>query len=101
MLQWKRATALAALAAALPAQGPELEKPFRIEADGKAVNVTVGHAAPLWRDMDGDGLQDLLVGQFGQGKLRVYKNFGEKNAPKFKDFVFAQAGGKDAAVPTG
>ncbi len=101
MLRWRHATASAALAAALSAQGPELDKPFRVEADGKAINVTVGHAAPLWRDMDGDGLPDLLVGQFGEGKLRIYKNVGEKNAPKFKDFVFAQAGGKDAVVPTG
>ncbi len=96
-------TAAAAMfgAAAAGAQVPQFEKPFRVEADGKPIDVTTGHAAPLWRDMDGDGLADLLVGQFGEGKLRIYRNSGTKTAPRFQGFTFAQAGGVDVTVPTG
>jgi hypothetical protein len=89
------------LVAATQAQKIEFEKPFRVEAGGAAIDVTIGHAAPWMKDMDGDGLPDLLVGQFGDGKLRVYKNVGTKNAPAFKDFVFAKACGADATVPSG
>jgi hypothetical protein len=93
--------ACAAWTAAAVAQGAALEKPFCVEADGKAIDVEIGHAAPWLVDWDRDGTSDLLVGQFGGGKLRVYKNHGDARAPKFKDFVFAQAGGADAGVPAG
>ncbi len=60
--------------------------------------------------MDGDGLKDLLVGEFGKGNwrdkepigtLRIYKNVGKKGAPKFADFSYFQAGGTTGKVPTG
>ena len=92
-----------ALALALPAQAPapELRPPVRIEAAGKPIDVDVGHTAPFFEDIDGDGLPDLLVGQFGDGKLRVYKNAGTRKAPRFEKFHYLQAGGKDASVPSG
>src|SRR5581483_9577431 len=43
------------LAAALPAQSPELRPPVRLEAAGKPIDVDVGHAAPFFADLDGDG----------------------------------------------
>jgi hypothetical protein len=73
-------------------------------------------------DMDGDGLRDLLVGEFGtdtfpgerlpedlggfardsftQGKLRIYRNVGSANAPQFEDFKYLRAGKEDASIPT-
>ena len=76
--------------------GSELEAPFRVQAGGSWIDVEIGHAAPLWCDWNGDGLGDLLVGQFGEGKLRIYENVGQKGAPAFGNFgLFA---GK---VPTG
>jgi hypothetical protein len=92
----------AALQAA-PAGGwsDELTTPFRVEADGAAINVEIGHAAPLVTDFDGDGVFDLLVGQFGGGKLRIYRNKGDNSNPKFDTFAWFQAGGKDGTVPAG
>ena len=77
-----------------------LYTPFKVKADGKAIDVPVGHAAPHFVDFDGDGLQDLLVGQFGQGRLRIYKNVGKAGAPAFKSFKLFKAGGVIGKVPS-
>jgi len=79
----------------------ELAPPFRIEAKGKPIDVDIGHAAPLAADFDGDGHFDLLVGQFGEGKLRIYRNLGDNHAPKFGAFAYFKAGGADGRVPSG
>ena len=56
----------------------EFEPPVRLKADGVAVRVeSPGYAAPCWADADGDGKKDLLVGQFHDGKIRVFKNLGD------------------------
>jgi len=81
---------------AKPAAVEELEKPFRVEAGGQVIDVEVGHAAPLLADWDGDGRPDLLVGQFGSGKLRIHRNEGAASQPKFGAPKWF-----DGTVPTG
>lgn len=76
-------------------------EPFRVKAGDQYIDVDIGHAAPLFVDFDGDGLEDLLVGQFGEGKLRIYKNHGTKGNPIFKDFEWFKAGGELGTVPSG
>ena len=84
---------------AAPAQ--ELAPPFRVPAGDAPISVDVGHAQPLLHDLDGDGKRDLLVGQFGEGKCRVYRNVGRDDAPAFRDFEWLQAGGQPASVAAG
>jgi hypothetical protein len=79
----------------------DLLPPFRVEAGGKPIDVNIGHAAPWVTDFDGDGTFDLLVGQFGEGKLRIYRNGGSNTDPKFDSFKWFQAGGSDGKVPSG
>jgi hypothetical protein len=56
----------------------EFHAPVQMKADGAAIRVEApGYAAPCWADMDGDGKNDLLVGQFSKGQIRVFKNLGD------------------------
>ena len=80
-----------------------LAAPFAAEAGGSPIDLAdgTGHAAPLFVDWDGDGQKDLLVGQFGGGKLRIYRNSGKKDAPEFGGFEWFKAAGEVAKVETG
>jgi hypothetical protein len=79
----------------------ELAAPVQILAGGQAIDVDIGHAAPFIADLKGDGSSVLLVGQFGEGKLRLYPNVGAKNEPRFEKFEWLKVGGAVATVPTG
>lgn len=75
--------------------------PVRLEAAGKAIDTDVGHAAPSVADFDGDGVQDLLVGQFGEGILWIYRNEGTNERPELAPGVKFKDGKEDGRVPTG
>jgi len=77
---------------------PVLAPPFVVEADGTPIEVVVGHAAPFVLDIDGDGTQDLAVGEFGGGGCRLYRNLGTNAEPKFGAFEMLQSDGKPAAM---
>jgi hypothetical protein len=85
------------------ADGPakELAPPIRIEAAGKPIDTDVGHAAPFVGDFDGDGVNDLLVGQFGEGILWIYRNEGTNAQPKLARGTKFKNGKEDGRVPTG
>jgi len=88
----------------LGAEGPakELLPPVRVEAAGKPIDAEkIGHAAPFVADFDGDGIKDLLVGQFHEGILRIYRNVGSSGQPQLAAGVKFKDGAKDGRVPTG
>ena len=78
-----------------------LEKPFRVRDGSKYIDVDGGHAAPLYTDFDGDGVPDLLVGQYSDGKLRIYRNVGSAKEPRFDGFTWFKTGEVFGKVPTG
>jgi hypothetical protein len=96
------ALSVAALAWPALAAGPasQLEAPVQILAGGKAIDVDMGNAAPCVADF-GDGTLHLLVGQFKDGKLRVYRNVGTRAAPRFDSFAWFQDDAPAGRVPAG
>jgi len=75
----------------------EFQSPFRLEGGGTPVRVeSPGYACPCWADIDRDGKKDLLVGQFSQGKIKVYKNLGGN---KLAAGQWLKADAIDAEIP--
>ena len=79
----------------------DLAPPVRLEAAGAVIDTEVGHAAPFVCDFDGDGTRDLLVGQFGDGLLTIYRNEGTNAEPKLAAGAKFKEGGEDGRVPSG
>jgi len=104
MLRHSIGCALLACAAVALAQEPgsELRQPVRITAAGRPLDVErEGHSAPFVGDFFEDGSLALLVGQFADGRLRVYRNSGTRRQPRFETFTWFEAGGQIASVPVG
>jgi hypothetical protein len=77
--------------------GVEFDKPVRLKGGDEFVRVeSPGWAAPCWDDIDGDGKKDLLVGQFSDGKIRVFKGLGGEKLARGE---WLKAEGKVAKVP--
>lgn len=100
--------ALVPLAAAeeAPEKGAEaapaasFAEPFRIEAGGEPIALeSPGCACPTLADVDGDGLMDLVAGQFRGGKISFYKNTGTAAAPTYAKGEWIKVGDKPAEVP--
>ena len=91
------------LLAASAVYAGELEKPFQLMAGDEPLDVGgIGYAAPFVGDFDMDGRRDLLVGQFVDGKMRIFLNQGTNGAPEFgSDYVWFQDGAETGRVPTG
>ena len=75
---------------------PKLGRPQLIRGETYPVwGGGMGWAAPAFYDWDQDGKKDLLIGEFGSGMekdgmaignfIRIYKNEGTTESPKFTD----------------
>jgi hypothetical protein len=76
----------------------DLAPGVELMAGGRPIEVG-GFAAPFVGDFDGDGKNDLLVGQYIQGRLRIYRNTGTDAQPQFDTFEWFEANGRIAGVP--
>jgi len=59
----------------------QLEEGVLLEADGKVIDIEVGHLVPVAVDWNEDGRKDLLVGH--DDTIIFYKNIGSKTEYKF------------------
>ena len=93
--------AILVLAAALAAGSP-VEFTYEGEVQCAGIRIDVGgYAAPRLVDWDGDGLQDLLCGQFDYGRIRFYRNEGSTGSPVFNSFLYLMDGAQYLSVPYG
>ena len=77
------------------------EDPVRIFAGDDPVSVdSPGYACPTIADVDGDGADDLVVGQFASGKMKFYRNENQPGqTPKFSEGIWINNGDEVANVP--
>jgi hypothetical protein len=74
----------------------DFQPPVRMKAGDEYVKVEFpGYAAPCWTDVNRDGIGDLVVGQFAQGKIKVH--LGAESG--LAEGQWLKAGGKVAEVP--
>ncbi|QDU67082.1 hypothetical protein [Engelhardtia mirabilis] len=84
------------------AERPPLERinfsaPRRLVAAGQPVRTPPpGYATPTLFDLTGDGLRDLVVGHFKDGRIKVYPALAEG---RFAEGEWLMAGGEIAQVP--
>ncbi len=86
-------------------------EPRQLNGGDKPIEVeSPGYAAPSLADLNGDGVPDLLVGQFRDGKIGFYKGSkgengfykgskGENGKLSFGAQEWLQAGGEIAKIP--
>jgi hypothetical protein len=88
-----------------PATAAAQESPFaapvRLRAgDGYVKVESPGYACPTLFDVDGDGFEDLVVGQFNGGKMRMYRGIeGGGARGTFGAGEWIKADGQVAQVP--
>ena len=66
--------------------------PYYLECAGVIIDVDY-YGAPCIVDWDGDGLKDLITGEFYYGNVRFYQNEGTNDSPVFNSFSYLEADG--------
>ena len=76
---------------------PMFEQPVRLMSAGAPISTEEpGYASPAWYDVNGDGRNDLVVGQFKDGKMRAYHQAEDGS---FGEGAWIMAGEEAAEVP--
>ncbi len=83
------------------AAGYEFAAPVRVKAGNEFIAVeSPGYACPTMADVDNDGKEDLVIGQFLNGNMKFCKNVGATGeAPVFEAAKWVMTGDERAKVP--
>jgi len=92
--------AVVAVAGISSAWPPSWQTEYQLTCAGTIIDVGY-YAAPCVVDWDGDGLKDLVLGQFTSGNIRFYRNEGTNAAPVFNSYELLYADGIPITLPSG
>lgn len=84
----------------IPEQPVTLAPPQNLTSNGSIIDVGY-NGSPLVVDWNGDGLKDLITGQFDWGYLLLYLNSGTNDAPLFTTYTLLEADGVVISLPYG
>jgi hypothetical protein len=79
----------------------QFKEGVKLEANGEPIDAEIGHFVPAVADWNSDGKKDLIIGQFKEGKIQLFLNYGTDSAPLFKEAQYLQAGGEEISLPAG
>lgn len=82
---------------------PSFTSPQDIYCAGERIDVGTC-ASPCIADWNGDGLNDLIVGQWGipdDGRIRLYVNSNTNDSPIYTYFTYMQSDGTDINLSYG
>jgi hypothetical protein len=82
------------------AETPRFIGPISVR-DGNTPITVSNYGVPVMGDLDGDGVQDLVVGQLLLGNIRFYRNVGSNLSPQFSGFQYVEASGQRITLPNG
>ncbi len=85
------------------ASAPSFTSPQDINCDNVIIDVGTC-ASPCIADWDGDGLDDLIIGQWGDegdGRVRFYPNTNTNDSPIYTYFNYIQSDGEDINLSYG
>jgi hypothetical protein len=82
------------------AAAPAFEPFTWVYSSGAMIDVGY-YGAPCVVDWDGDGLKDLVLGEFTNGSIRFYHNSDSNDSPVFTGYTYIQSGGADITLPYG
>ena len=79
----------------------EFEPAMLLTAGGEKIRLEEpGYACPTLFDFDKDGSEDLIVGQFAQGKMKWYRNLSSPGeTPVYAEGEWISSGDTPAEVP--
>ncbi len=89
-----------ALAGSAAAYLPLLSSPEPLMCGSEPLRVDY-HSSPFFGDWDGDGLGDLMVGQFDDGRIALYPNTGSAQQPQYESYIWLCADGEPITLPYG
>jgi len=90
-------TVLISLAMADP---PVYQSFLYMECAGSRIDVGY-YGAPCITDWNGDGLKDMILGQFTSGRIRFYANENTNGSPVFNSYSMLKADGSNITLPSG
>ena len=82
------------------ADAPEYQSFLYMECAGNQIDVGY-YGAPCIADWNGDGVKDMVLGQFTGGNIRFYANENTNDSPVFNSYSMLKADGSTITLPSG